>query len=371
MTMAATPALGWNRLTGVSRPLALLLLALLATLMWIGTQKERPVVNPNLSSPTLTKAEGMIGDHALYLKILRRMEAGTAYYPAVVEEHRANGYPLRPALTVRLPTLNSVLSAISLPAGIAASSALALAMLLTWRRRLMHEPGLPPYARFGVLFIAINVGQAMSGQWVLIHEVVTGLLIALALALYRPDRPWAAMAAMVAALAVRETALPVAMLFGLFALIDRNWRAAGAWLAIGIVFAIGLAFHAASVANVTNAGDIAGSGWLGLNGWDNYISFIYKSSVLRFFAPYWLAAVLVPLALLGWLSWRSRLGLTGCLVQIGYAALFMLFARHDNDYWGMLVVPTLFVGLIFAPAALAALVRSLGTPKASVSPAAV
>lgn len=361
--MTTAPTANWNRLSGVSRPVALMLLALLAALMWIGTQEKRPVVNPNLSSPTLLKSEGMIGDHALYLKIMRRMEAGTPYYPAVVAEHRANGYPLRPVLTVRLPTLASVLSTISLPAGIAVSSALALATLLAWRRRLVQEPGLPPYARFGVLFIAINIGQAMSGQWVLIHEVIAGLLIALALALYRPDRPWAAMAAMAAALAVRETALPVAMLFGLFALIDRNWRAAGAWLAIGIAFAIGLAFHAAAVANVTNPGDIAGSGWLGLNGWDNYISFIYKSSVLRFFAPYWLAAVLVPLALLGWLAWRSRLGLAGLLVQLGYAALFILFARHDNDYWGMLVVPTLFVGLIFVPAALAALGRSiLGSP---------
>ena len=90
MAQIATPA-GWNRLAALPRPLAALLLALLAGLMLLGTAEGRKTVNPNLSSPAIAKAEGMIGDHALYLKILRKMEAGTPYYPAVVEEHRA--YP--------------------------------------------------------------------------------------------------------------------------------------------------------------------------------------------------------------------------------------------------------------------------------------
>ena len=81
-----------------------------------------------------------------------------------------------------------------------------------------------------------------------------------------------------------------------------------------------------------------------------------------------MTAILTPLALLGWLAWRSRLGTLGLAVQLGYAAAFMLFARLDNDYWGMLVVPTLFVGLVFAPAALAALIDALRRP-ASLEPA--
>ena len=357
--MSEPPVTRWNRLNGVSRPVAALVALLLAALMILGAADRRTPQGVNTASPLIAKEEGMIGDHALYLKILRRMEAGRPYYPAVAEEHRRYGYPLRPFVAVRLPTLATALSAIGLPAGIAVASLLGLAALFLWRRRLTEEPGLPGYARFAVLLMAVNMGQVMSGQWVLMHEVVAGVLIAIALALYRPERPWAALAVIAAALTIRETVLPVAMLLGLLALIDRNWKLAGAWVAVGVAFAIGLAVHASAVAGVARADDIGGAGWLGMNGWTNYVGFIHKTSVLRFGAPPWIAAVLVPLALLGWLAWRSRLGTLGLAVQLVYAAAFMLFARPDNDYWGMLVIPTLFIGLVFAPAALAALGRAL------------
>lgn len=55
----------------------------------------------------------------------------------------------------------------------------------------MADDDLPRYARFGALLIAANMSQIVSRQWVLMHEVVAGVLIALALALYRPARPLA------------------------------------------------------------------------------------------------------------------------------------------------------------------------------------
>lgn len=365
--MIGAQTVAWNRLAGVSRRVAALLLALLAALMLLGTVERQAPREVNTASPLLAREEGMIGDHALYLKILRKIEAGTPYYDAVAEEHRLYGYPLRPFIAVRLPTLETALGQIGLPAGTIIASVLGLSALFLWRRRLTSEPGLPAYARFAVLLMAINLGQVMSGQWVLIHEVVAGVLIAIALALHRPERPWAAMAVIAAALTIRETVLPVAMLFGVVALIDRSWKVAALWVAVGIAFAGGLALHAAAVAAVVRPDDIGGAGWLGMNGWNNYIGFVHNTSALRFGAPQWIAAILTPLALLGWLAWRSRLGTLGCAVQLIYAAAFMLFARPDNDYWGMLVVPTLFVGLIFAPAALMSLVRALRP--ASLEPA--
>ncbi|MBL0769311.1 hypothetical protein JI743_10865 [Sphingopyxis sp. DHUNG17] len=357
------PAKQWNRLSTAPRPVAALLLAILAALMLLGVAGGHKTVNPNLDAPRIARAEGMIGDHALYVKIVRRMEAGTPYYEAAAAEHRANGYPLRPFAVMRLPTLATILAAIGLPAGIALASLLALATLWAWRRRLTSDPALPPYGRFAVLLIAVNLGQVMSGQWVLMHEVVAGVLVALALAIHRPERPWGAMAIVAAALAIRETILPVAALFGLFALIDRNWRAALGWSAIGVAFFAGLALHASAVAEVARASDSAGGGWLALGGWNNYLSFVHKTSILRFIAPYWLTALLVPLALLGWLAWRGRLGTFGLLFHLGYATAFMVFARVDNDYWGMLVVPTLFAGLVFAPTAVVALWRALAPPR--------
>jgi hypothetical protein len=51
--------------------------------------------------------------------------------------------------------------------------------------------------------------------------------------------------------------------------------------------------------------------------------------------------------------------------------MLMLFARPNNFYWAMLIEPTLFVGLIFAPAALLALYRSIRAVPSPVSVPAV
>ena len=362
---------GWNRFTSLPRIWAAAVLALLAALMIYGVATGMGGASEarvETAKPTSMRAEGMIGDHALYARVLHRVEAGEPYYAAAAAEHRANDYPLRPFMTMRLPTLAWILSITGLQGGVVLMVALAFATVVAWRRRLMSEAELPNYTRFAALLIAANLSQVALAQWVLMHEVVTGVLIALALALYRPERPWAAMAVVAVGLAIRETMLPVAMLFGLFALIDRDWRAAGAWMALGMAFLVGIAAHAAALAAVTSPADLASPGWHGMGGWPSYLSFIHATSAIRFL-PGWITALLVPLALFGWASWRSRLGLAVLGVQLGYALLLMLFARANNFYWGLLVVPTLYIGLIFAPAGLAALVRSVWQSRLSVRPA--
>lgn len=358
MTAGAAPAAGWNRFARAPRPLAAILLALLAALMLIGIFDGGGARIAAAGAGAMRGESGLVGDHALYANVLHRVEAGESYYAAVAAEHRAHHYPLKPFLTVRLPTLVHVVATIGVPMAMVLGLLIGGAAILAWHRRLRSEPGLPRYASLAALLVAMNLSQLTERAWVLMHEAVTGALIALALALYRPARPWAAMAVVAAAVAIRETALPVAMLFGLFALIDRDWRAAAGWLALGLAFLAGLAAHIAAIAAVTLPGDLASPGWGGLGGWATYVSFVHETSILRFL-PLWTAALLIPLALLGWASWRSRLGLAGLCVQLVYALLFMLFARPDNFYWGMLIAPTLFIGLVFAPASVLALVRSL------------
>lgn len=367
MAQIGTPAPGWNRFEGLSRPAAAAVLALLALLMLLGfsggESNGSAAIEARVTSTMSQRppVEGMVGDHALYLSILRDVEAGEPYYEAAAREQRANNYPLRPFVTVRLPTLAHLFAAIGLTGGALLVAATGVAAILAWRRRLMSEPGLPGYARFAAMLIAANLSQVLNRSWVLIHEVIAGTLIALALALYRPGRPWAAMAVLAAAVAIRETVLPVAALLGCFALIDRDWRAAGAWLAFGLGALAMLAFHAAAVAGVTHAADLSSPGWSSFGGWKTYLAFVHHTSAIRAL-PTWITVLLVPLALLGWAAWRSRLALAVLGVQLFYTALLMAIARSDNFYWAMLVVPTLSMGLIFAPAALTALVRSLARP---------
>lgn len=367
MTMGAP---GWNRFAGVSRPVAMAILGLLALLMIWGATGGVGRDHVAVAKPTSAHFDGFVGDHALYARIAQRVDAGESYYTAAAAEHRAGHYPLRPFVAVRAPTLAYIFAALGEQKVQLALLLLGGAAILAWYRRLRTETGLPSYAAIGALFVAANLTQLAAREWLFIHEVAAGVLLALALALYRPARPWWTMAIVAAALAIRETVLPVAMLFGLFALIDRDWRAAASWLAIGLCFAAGLAAHVAALAAITSAADPASQGWNGQGGWIAYLSFVQASSLLRFFAG-WVGALLVPLALLGWAAWRSRLGLAVLTIQLGYAAMLMLFARPANFYWAMLITPTLFIGFAFAPAALAELIRSLRKPITAIPAAAI
>ncbi|SEH16705.1 hypothetical protein SAMN05428974_1826 [Sphingopyxis sp. YR583] len=358
MAQIATAAPGWNRFVGVSRPIAAAILGLLALLMAWGATSDVGRDHVRVATSSSPHFDGLVGDHALYARIAQRVAAGESYYTTAAAEHRAGDYPLRPFVAVRLPTLAHIVAALGEKKAQLILLLIGGAAISAWYRRLRTEPDLPRAAAIGALFVAANLTQLAAREWIFIHEVAAGVLIALALALYRPARPWAAMAIVAAAVAIRETVLPVAMLFGLFALIDRDWRAAAGWLAIGLGFAAGLAAHVAALAAVTTPADAASQGWNGQGGWIAYLSFVQASSLLRFFAG-WVGALLVPLALLGWAAWRSRLGLAALSIQLGYAMLLMMFARPANFYWAMLVTPTLFIGLVFAPAALAELARSL------------
>lgn len=362
--------LGWNRFAGVSRPVAAAALGLLALLMIWGATGGVGGNHVAVASPTSVHFDGLVGDHALYARIAQRVGAGESYYAAAATEHRAGHYPLRPFVAVRLPTLAYIVAALGEQRAMLFFLVIGGAAILAWYRRLRTEPALPRTAAIGALFVAVNLMQLAAREWLFIHEVAAGVLLALALALYRPARPWWTMAIVAAALAIRETVLPVAMLFGLFALIDRDWRAATGWLAIGLCFATGLGVHVAALATATTPADAVSQGWNGQGGWIAYLSFVQASSLLRFFAG-WVGALLVPLALLGWAAWRSRLGLAVLLIQLGYAALLMLFARPANFYWAMLITPTLFIGLAFAPAALAELIRSLRWPGSAIRAAAI
>ena len=354
-------ASGWNRFAGVSRPVAAAVLALVGLLMAWGVTSGAGPAHIEVAKPTSMHFDELTGDHALYARIAQRVAASEPYYVAAAAEHRAGNYPLRPFVTVRLPTLAHIVAALGEQRTMVLFFLVGAAAILAWYQRLRTDAELPRYAAVAAVFVAANLTQLAARPWLFIHEVAAGVLLALALALYRPSRPWMTMAILAAALAIRETVLPVAMLLGLFALIDRDWRAVVGWLAIGLCFGAGMAAHIAAIAAVTTPADAASQGWNGYGGWPASLSFIQATSLLRFFEG-WVGALLVPLALLGWTAWRSRLGMIGLLIQIGYAALLAVFARPANFYWAMLVTPTLFIGVALAPAALVALARALRQP---------
>lgn len=339
------------------------MLALLAlALAWSALPWPAPVAPSPTGTRQAAAAAGQGGDFALYARLAERVAGGENYYAAALAEHRARAYPVRPFVTVRLPTLALANARLGRgPAGLLVV-ALLLANLAAWHRALADRLSLPE--RLAIVPLAFLAGfAAFEPRAGLSHELVAGLLLSLALALYRPGLLWPALVATAAALAVRELALPFALLWLCFAWVERAWREAGALAVVIGLFAAGLALHAFMVEQFLQPGDLASPGWGGLQGPRLFLDALIRFTPLLA-APPWLAGPLALLPLVGWLGLGGRLGLFAVLWFTGFALVLALFARAENFYWVLMVLPAYAVGLALVPRALADLARAAAGPPA-------
>lgn len=309
---------------------------------------------------------GRYTDKRLYRDITAEVVRGAPYYAAATRLQRSHGYPLKPAVTVRLPTLTLAGAALGWGWLRAIAFALLAAGSLAWIFALRGRAGWPERLAAGALILG-GAGM-LTGDPLIIHERWAGLFLGLALA-FRVGRreawPWA-LAAAGAALAVRELALPFVLLALTFAMLERRWREAVGWTALVTAFAGLMALHLHAVAAQVLPGDAESAGWTAFGGPRMALAAIVESSPLQYlpFAP---AAVLAVLPLAGWLGLGGRAGLFCLTLFAGYALMFALFARPDNFYWGAIVQPAWFVGLAFLPRAAVRSWRALRGNRANLA----
>jgi hypothetical protein len=300
-------------------------------------------------------------DSQLYLRVIDDVRAGQGYYRAAVREQRAQGYPLRPFVTVRTPVLAEALARLPGPrARLLASGLLTLAVVAAWAVRLRGEVKRPVGAVLGLLFLLGSAAAAVYPRAYGQHELWGGLLLSLALAVYGP-RSWPLSLTLVfLASAVRELAAPVLPLMALMALRDGRRREALAW-ALGLVlYAGGLAGHAAQVMRLTLPADGASSGWLALGGWP-FVLLQMKWNALLLAMPASVIAVTAALAVLGLAGLKGPAEARAAAVLVCYGLAFLMLGRPDNAYWGLMITPlwpVALVGVGRLAAALAARGRS-------------
>ncbi len=326
----------------------------------------KTIFAPKAGAPASSSAEQAVAgdDLLLYKAIITRVAAGEDYYQAAAQEMRAGMYPLKPFVTVRLPTLAYVMAWL----GPAASYALLLTLLgvtmwaYWWR---FDGTFTDPKRRVtGALLIAAGASVVFHPQYVVVHEIWAGLLIALAAALRDSRRWYLAVLIGGAALMIRELVLPFVLLMAAFAIFERRSRVFTAWALIIILFAFFIFAHASFVATVVRPEDLSSQGWLHPGGWFGYLRSMRMTTALHVF-PDWLANAGVILALFGWMSWRSAAGLFGTILLLGYAIMLMLIGRPENFYWGFLNAPLLLVSWVFLPQAFRDLGAILLRPKAN------
>lgn len=344
----------WGKVPARLLLAALLALLVASALVQIGIG-AKTIATPGFGTAAPEKTRD--NDLAVYDRAVERIRGGENYYDFIVAEHRRADFPVRPGLAVRLPTLAYLNAALGDTGQAVAAIALMLAVLVAWWRRLGAEPGgraVRPLA-MALLFVGCSLGA--NRYFFQLHEMWSGMLLALAFGLHRPGKWAAALVVSALALAIREQALPFVLLMAAMAAWRRDWREAAAWQALALVFALGLAWHLSVIAQQTVPSDGVSSSWLALRGLTGWLSNVVLSSNLRFL-PHWLAGPLVVLMTFGWAGWRSDAGLTGTLLYTGYAAAFLLAGRNDNYYWGAMIAPALFIGLAFAPLALRSLCKA-------------
>lgn len=375
MAQAVNP-LSESRFAGISKLHAALILALLAVAVIVSAWNPvptGPVTTATTGALVLDKSKGPSTaddeDLVLYRTINKRIANGEPYYPVTAHELRVGNYPLRPFITFRFPTLAYVQASLGPTLSIGLLWILALATLAVWWTRLDGVFANPRRRLTGLLLVCAGCAIVARGHYYVMHELTAGLLLATALALYRPDRWLPSVLVAALALLVRELALPFILLMGAFALYHRRWREFGAWSIVIIAFAGLLYLHAQQVAAVTTPTDPASQGWAKMGGWSAFIRTYAMTSALRIM-PDALSAAGVVLALFGWFSWRSETGLFGALLFSGYGLFFMLFGRPENFYWGMLLAPAFILGLAFLPRALADLAAAFTAKQPQLDSAA-
>jgi hypothetical protein len=341
--------------------LALLLLALLALtgLLTPSVPMRHDAPTPTSSAqPVATpKEDAKDADLILYEKIIAGIRDGGEYYAVAARELRQGGYPLRPFVAFRPPLLAEALAHISPLAGLLLLRGLVAAVALAWALRLKEATGSPAAWAIACLLLAGGVGLFGQAYYMTLHEIWAGLLIALSLALRKPDRWVASVMAGLLAMLIRELAFPYAAVMAAFALSEGKKREAASWAAAIVVFAVATGFHAAAASAVASLADHASQGWSRFGGWRFFLTAVWLTGPLRS-GPYLLVAALTPLALLGWAGWREPIAARVFATLIGYAFMMMLFGRPDNFYWALLFAPLLMVGIVFAPRSLGELMAS-------------
>jgi hypothetical protein len=352
---------GWSPLLARIVLATLLLLIAAAAVVPVAKPGSRSPWNGPVEAPLATQpgtpAKPYDEDIALYEVAIERIAKGENYYDFIVPEQRSRDYPVNPSFAVRLPTLAYLNAWLDGPGQIAAAIALMLGIIAAWWRRFGEEGVDPRMRRMATAMVFVGASLALNRHYFPLHELWAGGLIALSFGLHRIGRNgqggrWVgALCAGALALAIREHSLPFVLLMAATALWQRNWKEAAAWSAVIALFCGAMALHLALVSRDVLPSDPHSAPWLVLRGLSGWLGNVVQSSNLRWL-PHFLAGPGVVLMAFGWLGWPGRGGVFGFLLSAGYGLAFMLAGRWDNFYWGAMIAPAMFAGIIFAPRAL-------------------
>ena len=279
-------------------------------------------------------------DTQLYREVIRRVQSGQNYYEAASQLHRERSYPLYPFITVRPPTLAMASAHFGSTGLFVVAWGLLVVAIVVWLRALSGYSVIVRASAAGLL--ALGGASTITPAGIALHEFWCGLLLSIALGLSR-EKDWIWRLAFAAtALAIREFAVLFILAIGFFALLGRRWMEVAAVATVVVVFAGFLAAHYIAVADVRLATDLQSPPWTGMRGPSALVADLSRISWLSLL-PWSIAAIITFLPLIGWVaSPRPWLALVWF---VGFGATIAIFARPNNEYWVLALLPAYLLGL--------------------------
>lgn len=295
----------------------------------------------------------------LYNAVVDKMIEGEGYYQAIDESQAVRGFPTRPFLTVREPALATVESWLggSHPMRyvlLALLTATGMAVIVRLRSVATGRASWLAASTLAVISPVLFV----SSESVDLNEYWAGLLVALALACLSRTRWLLSVVLAFMAVLVRELALPMLGAIAVYEFLWGRRQRAVAWVVVSVAFLGILLIHAVNVEHSVAPSTVESPGWLKFGGWPFFVDSVRYSSLMAVM-PVAVAAIAVPLAMLGWISRQGDFANRITMVLVTYALAFMIVGRPGNFYWGLLFVVVLMPGIAFAPSALIELKRTI------------
>jgi len=311
-----------------------------------------PLANPG---PSREAQDGPgAGDVALYRAKIDRIHAGEGYYEAAGAEMRARGYPTGSVFNWRVPTPFWLIGWMpSVTFGKVLLGGLALGLLLLAFEALAREEDNVIRRPVGcALLLTGPLLLCVLGDLFVMPSLWAGVLIGLSICAYGVDRPRLGMAFGLAAVFLRELAIPYCLVAATMAWWSKRRGELTAWLVGLAAFVVLFGLHAWHVSGLIGPEDrLHRESWVQFGGTAFVIATAEMTAYLLLL-PQWVAALYLAAALLGFAGWNTpmgrRAGLTACLFVIAFAVVGQPF----NQYWGSLIAPLLCFGVVRSPGSL-------------------
>ena len=285
-------------------------------------------------------------DSAMYGAIVDRMNDGLGYYAAVAKEQPARGYPTSPSMNVREPTLAWVTSKLGdrVMIGILWLLALVAIGMSIWIYERTERTKGSWVAATVLAAVAIGIFAFPGG--VHVHEVWLSLLICVGLLARGVGWIRTSMALLLVAALIRELVAPVMLVMLVVSWVTGRRREAWAWAGCLSVFWIFYAVHLFRVHELAVGPSADSPSWVAVGGWPFIVDAVRASTVLALL-PFWVAGILVPIGLLGWVARSGNLFDAIAAFLVTYSVLFCVVGRNNNGYWGSFVGILLLPGIAF------------------------